>query len=777
MLKSKLIKNITALFPSVGTFVVCCYPAFEAHANSTKPSSIPFKKTIEHIVVTAQKRVENIQDVAVSLTVLDTEQFEKNGYRQFADFGELIPNLQINNDNDAGSTLLLRGVGSASRNIGIDSRVGIYLDGVYLGQSIANNQDISNLERIEVLRGPQGTLFGKNNISGAVHLITKAPENEFSGRLTATLGSLNTRQINGSVNIPITDNLRAKVSLNQYTRDGYIRNEITNSLLNEQDSHSYRAILSGELSQTVDFKLSIDKLSSDRLSYDGQPITDTFGQVEVQESPERDVVSFNIDPTEDREVGGEILTVNWALNNNFTVKSITGHRFSENNFIEDFDFSTQEIATLDFFDEYEQFSQEFQFVSPEGKFQYLIGSYFYYQEAKTNSQVNVFDGALTGITGVARSDAEFLASIGNPQGIGLVQDFQSGTLSNEGSIDNENIALFFNSSYQVTDKFSIDFGLRYTYESIEVDWTVSNIDAITGASVIPALGIANGRVDDRQTYNDLSPRLVLNYQINNNVNSYFSYSTGYKSGGYNVSFLTQDQFDAGIEFEEETVESFELGFKGSAFDHALVFRSALFIANYDDFQVNQFINLESGASTFALRNAAEVGTKGAEFEFTYSLANIEFTGSAALLDAEFDDFINGGSQGQDLSGSSLPNIPDYTYNLGLNYFSYSSALNTDFTFSVDYNYRSSFNSDLENREFVNLANGNELPVGEVDGYGIVNFSVEILPKETGLSLSLWVRNVADENATTQSGRRSFFGTRRSFFVEPRTAGATLSYEF
>lgn len=729
------------------------------------------------IHVTSQKRIENIQDVPISISVVKPDELDRIGYRQLTDIAELIPNMRMTITNDFTSIISLRGVGAASRNIGFDSRVGLYLDGVYLGQSIANNHDIFDLQRIEVLRGPQGTFFGKNNVAGAIHFISKELDNEFSGRFAVTAGNFGLNQYTAVINTPITDTLSAKFSVNNYQRDGLIENIVTGNDINEQDNQSYRAQLAGELSDNLSFNLSFDYLTSARLSFDGEPITDTLGRAINTEAPQRNKVSFNLDPFEKRKIGGAILTVDWQLDNGFLVKSITGQRDNRIEYVNDFDFSQDDIAFFDYLDDYQQFSQELQFISPEGKFQYVAGLYYYQQDAYTKRQPNVGDAAITLFTGIEREQIELGASLGDPQAQFLLGAFNPGILDTEGTVDTTGYALFFNGNYQVSDTLTINVGFRFSEEKKEVDWLISSIDENTGIPVIPALGLANGEIIDERRDNDFSPLVSLNYQINDDVNSYIKYATGYKSGGYNVDFLTQDQFDAGIDFDKETVETLEFGIKGYAFQQDLMFRSAIFYSQYDDFQVNQLVKLDSGAAALSVRNAAKVETKGAELELVYFIEQFELMASLGLLDAEFEQFKNGGLNGEDLSGNSLPEVPDYTYNLGFKYHTKWSLIKSDITLSMNYNYRDDYNSDLDGITEIPLANGSTLDVGHIEGYGLLNMAIDVKPENSDLKIVLWANNLADEDSPVMLGKKSFFGARRNVYVDPKMYGVTAQYAF
>jgi iron complex outermembrane receptor protein len=769
----KLINNISTKY-----FITLNFLLFSTLICAQETPVFKSDNTMEVIVVTAQKRVENIQEVPISIGIFNDEQIEKMALRQLNEVAEFLPNFKMSQTNDFSSSISIRGIGSHSRNIGFDARVGLYLDGVYIGQSPAHNQDLLDLERIEVLRGPQGALFGKNNVAGSINLITKKPENEFSANVGVTFGNYGLKQYSASLNGPLNDDISAKFSINKYQRDGFVENTETGNWLNEQDSYSYRGQIRANLSDTIEINFAIDSLKSDRLSFDGVPITNTLGTAKNIGYLEKNKVSFDVDPYEEREISGESLTIDWDIGNNFTVKSITGHRDSTIQYENDFDFSSQSVAFLDYVDDYSQWSQEIQLISPESKFQYVAGLYYFKQDAYTKRLPNVGDETLSLFTGVPRSVFEQGASFNDPTSIFMLAAFHPGILSTVGNVDTTSYSLFFNSNYQFNPEITFNLGFRYSTEEKSVDWTVSSIDPQTNVPVIPIFELANGHVIDERTDHDLSPLISVNYHINPDINAYIKYSTGYKSGGYNVDFLTQNQLSAGINFDKETVDSYEIGMKGNLFNQKLMFSSAIFYASYDDYQINQLVNLAAGTTALSIRNAAKVETYGAELALTYQLTDdLHLNAAFGLLDAKFDKFPAGGSNGEDLSGNALPGVSDYTVNMSIQYYYPVPVMRSEISVSLSYNYQDDYNTDIDGQTNITLANNEMLDIGHIGGFGILNGNISLEPLDNGISLSLWVRNLTDEDSPIVLGEKSFFGTRRNVYVNPRTFGLTLKYYF
>jgi iron complex outermembrane receptor protein len=715
---------------------------------------------LEEVVVTATKREESLTEVPISIAVFGAESMRQTGVRQLKEVAEFIPNVQISSGNDFNSTVSIRGVGSRSRNIGFDARVGVYLDGVYLGQSPALNQELLELERVEVLRGPQGTLFGKNTVAGAINLISKKPQDELFGSAGVEIGNFNSRQYSGSINIPLSDNVYFKVSANQQERDGYITNLLNGDELDEQDAFSARAQLRVLFSDTFEANLSVDTLQSDRFTNISEPVSDVLGIFLNSDSPEKYEVSLDVSPTEDRDISGAALTLDWDIGNDYAIKSITGYRDTEINIFSDTDRSALDVVLIDYTDSYETLSQELQLISPEGDFQYVAGLYYYDQDAFTSRlpAVGLHAAPLFG------------AALGLPPALaGFL--FSPGVLATIGDLKTTSYAAFFNSSYRFSDDWRLDFGFRYSEEDKEVDWSVDS------RGVAPGFAIGNGTVVDKRTDTDFSPMVSLNYSLGDSMNLYAKYSSGYKSGGYNLDFITQNQFDAGIEFDKETVDAYEIGLKGEFPQQGIRFAASAFLASYDDYQVQQFIDLGGGATAISIRNAAKVDTSGLELEISWlPTESLLLSASVGLLDAEFDEFPGGGTGGSDVSGNRLPGAADYSVNLSGQYNRPMSFLNSELVVRLDYSYLDGFFTDNNNVKTRTLLAGDTVEWGYVENITRLNGRIGLESADGSWSAYIWGRNLTDETSRIGTGR-DFLGTLTHSYPIPRTYGIDLVYNF
>lgn len=703
---------------------------------------------LEELVVTAQKRSERLTDVPISISSVSAENIEQTGVRQLKEMAEFVPNLTISSGTDFTSSVSIRGVGANSRNIGFDTRVGVYLDGVYLGQSPALNQELLDLERVEVLRGPQGTLFGKNTVAGAINLISKKPGDSFGGSVGVEYGNYNSRQLSASVNLPLSDSLFGKVSVNTQSRDGLVENRATGNDINELDGDAYRAQLFYDAGGSFSAQLALDGMDSERFSYTGDAVTDTFGLAPEPDAPEQHSVSMNIDPLEERQIRGSALTLDWDLASGYAVKSISAARDTDIRYVNDTDYAALDLVRLDYADSYSQLSQELQLISPESEaLKYVAGLYLYQQEGESLRQIG---------------SSELGAML-----FGTNPELPTTT---DGSVDTRSVAAFMNGSYELGERWKLGFGFRYSREDKEVDW---NTDG-RGSGVF---NTATGSVVDDRSESNFSPTLNFNYAFSPDINGYVKYSSGYKSGGFNLDFVTESDLDAGLEFDTETVDAFEAGLKGTLWNRSLGFSLAAFRTDYSDYQVNQFVDLGGGRTSISIRNAAEVETQGLEAEFTYRPTDhLTLNAAIGVLDAEFATYPGGGAGGADVSGNKLPGVSDYSVNLGVQYYHPLPSLGAELLARLDYAYRDDYYNTVDNEQSRTLASGDTVQYGWVDAYGLVNARLGLESENGSWSTALWARNLADEEYLTRT-TRDFFGTLIQFAGTPRTYGIDFNYRY
>ena len=745
---------------------------------------------IEEVVVTAQKRTERLVDVPVAISVFSASSMEQTGVHELKEVSGYIPNVQISPTNDFRSTVTIRGVGATSRNIGFDSRVGVYIDGVYVGQSPAINQELLNLERVEVLRGPQGTLFGKNTVAGAINLVTKKPDDDLHGRASLDIGNLDYRKITGYVNLPLGDTVSTAFTVSKTDRDGYVRNIITGNDLNERDVLAYRAQLRIRPNDRFEVNASFDGLNSDGRILIGDPITDMLGMQPVQMAPELGVVAFSFDPNDERDVYGGSLDLAYELNGGNTIKSITGYRTTDAIYTNATDYSPVDIVSIEYTDKYDVLSQEFQFISStDSAFNYTAGLYYYHQKAKTNRDVilgndfvDYFIGPLY-MSGALTPPLPAYPALPNAvvsQLIGFGPPLSK--VYNRGEVTTKSYAAYFNGTYAFTDRWKLGFGFRWSTEEKDVDWLLdgrnSGIFRIgsTGSDPLNPSPLINDRTD-----NFFAPAVNLTYALNDSSNIYARYASGYKSGGFNLDYINADELAAnqGLEFNKETVDSFELGLKGVYLDGRLSLNLAAFIANYDDYQVNQFVDLGGGRTSIRINNAAKVETHGFEAETTFRITgNFTLQASLGLLDAEFDSFPGGGSGGTDVSGNKLTNAPEVTYAAGAIWNVPVPALRSTLLLRGDVTHIGDFYTTADNATTTpyNSAYPGTIPFGKLKARTEVNARIGLKSDNETWEVYAWGHNLTDET-DPQDELRDFFGTIAKLPGMPRTYGVNLIWNF
>lgn len=718
-------------------------------AQQATPNEIN-EEQYEVITVTAQKREQKLIEVPIAISTFSAGNIEQSGITQLTELSDFIPNLSISKATDFTSAVTIRGVGSNSRNIGFDTRVGVYLDGVYLGQSPVVNQELLDLERIEVLRGPQGTLFGKNTVAGAINLISKRPSDTLEGKMSASLGNLNARELQGQMNIPLSDSSAVKFSVTKVDRDGYIKNLATAHDLNERDATSYRAQFRSKLSDKLELSLSVDGLNTERLSFLGEAVSDTFSNALDNAAPKKDEVATTTDTYEKRDIYGGMLDLSYNMANGFDIKSITAYRDTDIFYRNDPDYAVVDFLTIEYSDQYQQWSQEFQLISPadDSPFEYVAGLYLYKQEADT--QRDAINGAQSYLLG----------------------NLPGSIIYNNGSLSTKSYAAYFNSAYELNTRTTLGFGLRYTDEKKDLDWLLNGAN-----SGIFRIGSTNGSLSDSRSDSYLSYTVNISHALQDDLNTYAKYSTGFKSGGYNLDYITNNDLVAGIAFDKETVGSSELGLKRNFYNNSVSFNMAAFHSEFKGYQVNQFIDLGNGASSISIRNAAKVTTEGVELELTYRpISDLEIQLSAGLLDTRFEDFPGGLTGGGNAEGKDLINAPDGNFSFSIQYLSELPAFNADILWRLDMNHSSGFFTTVDNVKNASLKDSTVVEFGHVNSITLVNVRIGLLGNNSNWEAYLWGRNLADVRDPIDN-RKDFFGTITANYTEPRTYGVEVVYSF
>jgi iron complex outermembrane receptor protein len=691
---------------------------------------------IDEIVVTARHRAEDIQSVPISITAVSGTAIKDQRINTLQGLEHSVPNLVFGETGTSGETHIgIRGIGDFSRNIGFDTRVGVYIDGVFAGQSLAVDQGLVDLAQVEVLRGPQGTLFGKNSSSGAINIISNRPElGETSGEIRLGAGNLDTFTGEVVANVPLGDTAAARVAFFTQEQDGYISNLFTGQNNMSSDHMLGRLRLRMQPNDDLDINFSFDFREQDNDLLFLEPDADwEIANGNPQAAPIM-VADQDADLIDENSGSGAGLTIDYTLDNGFVLTSITGFRTVDRKVGSDEDATRVFVLDARYFeDDFDHFTQEFRLASREDEaFRYVVGAFYFDQQADTNRKVALGPGFG-----------------GPPEGVdAAIQD---------SAVDTSNIAVFVNANVDLNDRWTLSGGLRYTDEQK---------DAQIDQFVFPGFGLAEMIQESFERDEDyVTATFNVQYQATDEILGYFTFSNGYKAGGFNVDLVPtiDDLF-----FEEETVDSFELGMKSDLLDGRLRLNISAFHAEYDDYQVFQFrFDPFSGTTALLVSNAASVTTQGIEVEGVASLSDsFQLSYGFGFTDAEFDDFPGGSIDAMgnpiNVAGNTLPRAPEFTAAVTANY--QFTAGPVDGNAMLNYTYRGEQYFNPDNRE-----NSRQ------SGYGLLNASIDLDINENW-SVGIWGQNLTDEEYRGMRGV-SFLGIPFSLYMQPRTYGVEAAYRF
>jgi len=690
----------------------------------------------EEIVVTAQKRTQSVVDVPIAMSVLNSSQLEKTRAKSLADIQQLIPNLTLEPANGF-ANISIRGVGGGGRNIGFDSRSGLYIDGVYIGQAAALQQPLFDIERVEVLRGPQGHLFGRNTVSGAVNLVTRAPSEETGGSLKAVIGNKDTYEIYGTIEGALDEKVLGKISAAYETRGGLTTNLFNDEKIDDLKRTTLRAQLRFLASEKLTVDVFGDYSNTKQTQIIGEPQTDLFSAITPGFPAPPRTVNFNITPRSNSELAGGSVAANYTLDDGHIITSVSGYRFSQLDTRNDTDYGPRDLVSVNFFDKSNQFSQEIRLVSPDDQaLRYVVGLYYLREDAKTERHVPMGED-IQSVFATIPTDGDIIVM---------------------GDIVTSSYAAFSAIDFDIADWVTLNLGGRYTHENKNLDYDLEG-NGIFGIATL--LDSKHARSED-----NFKPTIGFTFAASKNVNLYAKFATGFKSGGFNVDFLNALAVDD-FSFDTETVKSYEVGVKGTAADGRFHFDLAGFVANYDDFQNLQFVDLGGGVTSIRLRNAAKVKTQGVEAALTaYITDNLKVSANIGILDATFSSFPDAAGLGVDYDGESLLNAPKFTGSIAVDYHMPVNDLNGAFDAYFEFSHRDTSRSRLDPDPTRYL----------IDSRNLVNTRVSYTPNEGSWTLSLWSNNLFNEDYLDRSSR-DFLGNQIIRRGHERTFGAAVKVKF
>lgn len=743
------------------------------------------------ITVTARRRDESAQDVPIALSVVGAEQLAATGNFSLGQTQQLVPSLQIFSYNPRNTNINIRGLGSnvSLTNDGLENGVGVYVDNVYYGRVGQSQFDLVDLQQIEILRGPQGTLFGKNTTAGAINISTRAPsfETEFSGE--ATVGDYGYHQLRGSLSGPlIADKLAARISIADTHRDGFIDNIRTGTKASDYDNFSVRGQLLATPTEALSIKL-IGDFSKQTLSccvnllvgsynqYDnGVALPNNFeqrvaraGYTPLPFDPFARKTDANSHYQANMRGYGASGQIDWDLGG-VALTSVTAYRWWDWDPANDADSIGLSVLTkAQQLNRQRQFSQELRLASTgERTIDYVAGLYYFWQTIRGYGATTFgIDAPLFNVPGVPANVRN--AAIANYG----VESYSEPTT--------KSYAAFGQLTWNASDAFKVTAGLRYTYEKKEGVYeqhvasgadlsTLSAIERATAQALRNQFGPAAAFTTAFADAN-LSGLLNLSYKVASDALVYATYSRGGKSGGLNLSVIP-----AGVDpnVKPETVNHFELGAKTQFLNRKATLNLAGYWTEISDYQTAV---TEQIADTVSYRqyiaNAGKVRSRGFEADLTYAPTRlISLSASAAYVDATYLDYRNAQQAVenlnlgplQDLTGARLAGVPKFTWTLGADV---AQPIGTWGTRGVelyahgDFSHRSSIYTAVSNSRY-SLA----------PGYGLLNARIGLRSDDGTWDLSVWARNLTDKDYfVTLSPANT--GLITGQVGDPRTVGVTL----
>ncbi len=766
----------------------------------------------DEVVVTARKRAEYSQSVPIPISALNEEQLEIRNIVELTDIEKLAPNLSIqaSSVNSGVLEVYMRGIGQANWAIPHDPKIGLYTDGVYAARPQGGLVDLYDLQRVEVLRGPQGTLFGKNTTAGLINIITNQPTQETEGKIRLGAGSDSHQLIEGMFNTPLSDSLAFRFSFLTKETDGYIINSITGNDRGNEDTTSFRAQLKYD-TDAYSANLAFSRFDQDERAALGScrftgpengalsgglgAVANIFGIYDALKENCRSTtkdVSLDTSPNENNKAEKDSITLTQIFETEVgTIESISN--YSE---LDAFNGTWgwvmgngPGVNFLEIHDDtmtHEQWSQELRLSGSTENMDWVVGLYAFEEDGEATIDVPLFRGV---------NPSPLL-----PPALAAVA-LQTKLLGSEtqGSITNmQNQAVFFEGTYGLSDNLDLTIGARYTED--EREYTRSS-ELYEDASAIGMPGTFNlfyacptmvtnafgFATSDRCTrtveYSETTPRAILSYQQTDDVLFYASYSKGYSSGGFNGDVAMR-------RFLPETSDNYEFGMKGEFLDNRLRVNATLFSTTYENQQVTVG-RIVNGTPIADLVNAQEATLEGMEFEILAQLSDsLVLTAMLATFEGEYDEFIiedNTTVTNADGSLSTLVverditdtgfggNDDRLTWDVSLIH-TYDLGDGSDIQSTIGISYHDEENYTLE-----------DVPSSVADDYELVDARITWNLADGQTSISLWGTNLTDEdyvnNMLSQSGDIEIGGTNFSlgmtadYWGEPRRYGVEFRRNF
>jgi iron complex outermembrane receptor protein len=740
---------------------------------------------IEKVTVTAQKRRQNAQDIPATVDAINTKNIKDLGINSSDKIAQFIPGVTIALPSGQGNQpiIAIRGIGNNDFNTNNSGPNGVYADEVYLSAPSSQTFLTFDLDRIEVLKGPQGTLYGRNTSGGAINFISNKPTDEFGFGGYGAYSSYDTYQVDGFVNVPTGDNSAARIAAIWNSSDGYMRNLLNGERASGTDGYAGRGLWSVKPSENFEILFNIHGSKVDTLPNEYHQVGaiqfngvgfDPCSQADINAGLCTDLFFYN-GPTDrykghynrtehlDNESTGGSVRADYDMGE-VTLTSISALENNDKFHPENSDASPNNLLEIDFGVNSETFTQEFRIAGERGEtMHWLVGLYYLGETLKQDQSIDLFRdldliyGAGAGeCPAIINTDTQFCAQRGTSH-------------SNQ---ETTAYAAFGQTDFEIFDKTRLTLGGRYTNE--KKDFTLN------GSIIGQSGGFGNfgapqelwlGGFDDSIEKSAFSWKVALDHHLSEKVMAYASFSTGFKSGGFNGGFLDVNVVNASAQVapvRSENNNAYEVGFKADLFDDTFRLNAAAFYYDYKDLQIHTLVNPPGGLPADVLDNAQKATIKGLDVSAVAKpVENLTLRVSAEWLEAKLEEYTSSrGPQLQDFSGNTLPNAPDFSMTSIAEYtipLGDSNAI--DLLASASY------------RSKVFFDPGNDELIAQ-DAYWVVDARAAYTIDDGRWQVAVFGRNLTDEEYLNMAfNLQSSFGLLQEIVAPPLTIGVEASFRY
>jgi iron complex outermembrane receptor protein len=722
---------------------------------------------LEEVVVTARKRAEAVQETPVSMVAFSENSLKQASIDSFKELANATPNFEINggipNGGGSAAQIYIRGVGQDDYSFPNEPGVGLYIDGVYVARSAGGDFGFMDIERIEILRGPQGTLYGRNTIGGAVNIVTAKPDGSFGAEAGLTVGDYDRVDLYARMQFPLSDTVSAKFAVGTRSRDGLGENIIGESL-GELDQQMARGALRFQPNDGLDIlwqadwmkqrqngpagsmvayvpngtgEALINPLFSESVSeeFGLEPPFDEYGPAWVKTLAANGKGVYDSGGAEDTrdwaDIWGTSLTIDKVLGDDYTLKSVTAYRDAEIDVRRDSEHTPFRIVRVDNPEETSQFTQEFQLngTAAGGRLEYVVGLFGLIEEGKSQLYAPLIEGTyeLISLDLVALINTDYDAS---------------------------SYAVFGEGTYMVTDRVGITLGGRYTVDDKEYVYGLERPPS--GTVPLPPTKLQ----DD---WSEFLPKLGVEFQVNEDVLLFANASRGYKAGGYNSRALSGNPPQA---YDPEYINAYEIGIKTAWADDRAFLNIAAFYNDYEDIQLLSVVDLGGGNVETVINNAAKGRIIGGEIELT-ALPHPDFRLGVGLgyLDTEYTEVDEDAQNAGILESNKFINAPELSANVG-----------ADWTIGLPGGSSLLLHADMVYRD-EQYRDGVNTPQLRADSYTVVNARVTWTSADDKWELAAFGTNLGDEIYITNGVSVLGLEYVEAYYNRPAEWGASVRYRF